>query len=132
MEVAARENTDIRSGVVVIVWQKDMTIGDYDHALYARVANFDTKCWPVKRIACHTCCSPSIVVKVVKPILYALMDRHARSRFQLHDVPESQILDVLSGYGIVKDILPTEMGGTVRLNQSEWIAKRRAAELEEI
>jgi hypothetical protein len=60
------------------------------------------------------------------------MDKHARSRRLFHDVPESQLLDVLSDYGILKEMLPIERGGTVRLNQSEWIAHRRAAELKDI
>jgi hypothetical protein len=71
-------------------------------------------------------------MQILKPVLYALMDKRARSRSLYHDVPESEILDVLSGYGILKDMLPVEMGGTVQLDQSEWIANRRAVELEEI
>jgi hypothetical protein len=60
------------------------------------------------------------------------MDKRIRSRTLFHDVPESQIVDILSSYGILKEMLPTEMGGTVRLNQAEWMASRRAAEREEI
>jgi hypothetical protein len=74
----------------------------------------------------------AIFDKMIKRITKALMDRHTRSRVLEHDVPESQILDVLSHYGIMKDMLPTEMGGTIELNQAEWIASRRATELEEI
>jgi hypothetical protein len=71
------------------------------------------------------------VVNIGKPMIYALMDKDTRSRTLFHAVPESQILDVLSGYGILKDMLPTKMGGTVRFDQAEWIANRRAAELQE-
>jgi hypothetical protein len=48
------------------------------------------------------------------------------------DVPDSQLLGILSDYGILKEMLPTKMGGTVQLNQAEWIANRRAAEPEVI
>ena len=37
----------------------------------------------------------------------------------MHDVPKSQLLDVLSDYGIQRVMLPTEMGGPfflIRLN----------------
>lgn len=54
-----------------------------------------------------------------------------RSRVQLHDVPETDIAQILCGFGILKDMLPTHMGGTVVLNQREWIASRRAAEMEQ-
>ena len=50
----------------------------------------------------------------------------------MHDAPESQLPDVLSSYGIEGYMLPTELGGTVHLDQAKWIASQRAAELEDI
>ena len=129
----AQENTDMNSGLVLLTNLKDVTIWDYDHRLYDRILYFSMNCWPVKMIACHVCCAPaSIFDKMIKRITNALMDKHTRSRILQHDVPESQILDVLSHYGIMKYMLPTEMGGTVKFDLTEWIASRRAAELEEI
>jgi hypothetical protein len=72
------------------------------------------------------------VANIVKPIVFSLVDKHARSRMLIHNVPESQLLDVLSDYGILKNMLPTEMGGPVQLDPAEWIASRRAVELGEI
>jgi hypothetical protein len=105
---------------------------DYDHSLYKRIAYFDKSCWPVKRIATHACCPPPIYVNIIKPILNAFMDKYARSRILVHDVPESQLLGVLSDYGILKDMLPSELGGTILLDQAAWISSQRAAELLEI
>jgi hypothetical protein len=72
------------------------------------------------------------MVKIIKPIYNALRDKAARSRTVFHDVPESQLLDVLAAYGILREILPTEMGGTVLLDQAEWMTNRMAVELGEI
>jgi hypothetical protein len=71
-------------------------------------------------------------VKVVKPIVSALMDKHARSRTLMHDVPESEIPGVLSSCGIQKYMLPTQLERTVLLDQVKRIASQRAAELEDI
>jgi len=49
----------------------------------------------------------------------------------VYNVRESEIIDVLSGYGILKYMLPTEMGGTLVVNQREWMANRWAIEIEE-
>lgn len=68
----------------------------------------------------------------MKPILSALLDSRGRSRMIIHDVPDSNIVEDLSRYGIQKEMLPTEMGGSYEFNAYEWIANRRAAELEEI
>lgn len=68
----------------------------------------------------------------LKPVMLALMSKEVRSRLQFHDGSEDEVLESLAGYGILKSSLPTEMGGTFVLDQSEWIANRRAAELEEL
>jgi hypothetical protein len=132
MEVASQENTDVRSGVVYIIWDRDSTIWDFDYKLQSRLTYLDRSCWPVKLVAAHPCCSPGFVIRMTKPIIYALMDKQTRSRTMIHDVPDSQILQDLFTYGIMNDMLPTVMGGTIQLNQSEWISKRRALEIDEI
>ena len=128
----AQENRDMDSSFVLLVNMKDMTMWDFDYRLYSRIAYFDKNCWPLKRVASHICFPPRISAKYIVPILNGMHDKHIRSRKLVHDVPESQLLDVLSDYGICKEMLPTEMGGTFRLNQSEWIARQRALELKEI
>jgi CRAL/TRIO domain len=128
MEVMAQENTDMGSGVVLLISFQNFTMWDYDHELYSRILS---SCWPVNIIARHGCFPPSIL-KIIKPILNALVDKHTRSRVLMHDVPESEILDVLSSYGVQKYMLPTQLGGTVLLDQAKWIASRMAAELEDI
>lgn len=62
------------------------------------------------------------------------MSKDWRARTLTHDVKVDQIIRVLHKYGIGKEILPTEMGGEVNLQNhlEEWIANRRAAEMEEI
>jgi hypothetical protein len=62
----------------------------------------------------------------------ALMNKETRQRFLAHSELPSGIIDVLSEYGIPPDVLPTEMGGHTQLNQSKWIATRRAIEMKEI
>ena len=60
------------------------------------------------------------------------MSRDLRTHTIQHDVPEDDIVESLANFGISRDMLPTCMGGTVDIDQSEWIANRRAVELEEI
>lgn len=62
----------------------------------------------------------------------ALKSKSGRTRTQVHDVPEDKIAESLSSYGILDSMLPTELGGSVNLDQAAWIAQRRAAEMEEI
>ena len=129
----AQENVEMESGLVIVAYLQDMTMWDYDHGLYDQFHFFERNCWPVKIVARHACYPSSYFVKVIKLIINAMLDKHGRFRILMHDVAtESELLDVLSSYGIEKYMLPTEMGGTVLLNQARWMASRRAAELEDI
>ena len=128
----ANENKNIGSGYVCVVWDKNSSFADFDYKVYERIMYYEMNAWPAKLIASHICCTPSFVLRMVKPILFALTDKKTRTRTSLHGVPDIDILGVLSGYGIIEDMLPTEMGGTIELKPSEWIANRRASEMEEI
>jgi hypothetical protein len=69
IEVLAQENSDVGSGVVMIIWDKNFTIWDYDDRLYERMTHFDMNGWPVKVTACHCSVAPWFVFKIVKPLL---------------------------------------------------------------
>ena len=88
--------------------------------------------FPISDYPAHVCSSPNIIRTVIKPIVCALLGKEGRARTIEHDAPEGEILDELSQYGIEKYMLPTQMGGTVQLNLEEWIADRRATEMEEL
>jgi len=130
IEVASHENTDVDGNAVQIVWMKHMTILDYDK-IYDRVTYFESSVWPLRRCSNHICCPESYTLRALKPILFAVSDKEIRSRTVFHTVPESKLFTVLSEYGLESDMLPTEMGGSMKFDQQLWIENRRAAELEE-
>ena len=133
VEVAVKEGgCKTGDGFITIVWDKHTTIWDYDSNVHDKMVYLCRNCWPIKTMPTHICCAPKILVKILKPIINAVLDKEARMRLLMHNVPESEIPEVLTRYGIFKDMLPTEMGGTIRLDHSEWIANRRAVEMEEI
>jgi len=132
MEVASQECTDVGSGFVYIGWNKDTAVWDFGAKVYSRLSHFETKCWPIRFVAAHMCGASNALSRIVAPVLKALMDRRGRSRMVIHEVPDSEVIEVLSGYGIMRDMLPTEMGGTIQLSQAVWISNRHAVEMEEI
>lgn len=132
VEVISQQNTDVHRGFVQVVWNKGATLFDYDIQYYKRMWYFEQCCWPARAVATHVCCSNSKSLSVIKPIVFAMMKRRARSRAIMHDAPESEIIDVLSQYGIMKHMLPVEMGGQLDMTQTDWLANRRAVELQEI
>ena len=131
--MAVEGNSDIGCSIVGVAWDKGSTIWDYDQKVFDTVLSCLRYAWPIRCAAIHVCCPPICMVRFAFPVIRAaVMDKWLRSRFEIHDVPECEIVQVLAEYGIQSDMLPTHIGGKVQLNQLEWIANRRAIEMEEI
>lgn len=128
-EVAVQEGS---CGYVCIGWDHKSTIFDFHRSVFFRMILFYRTCWPVRPMPVHSCCSPSIYRRICKPIVNAVLTKEGRARWWIHDAPPEKIVEALSSYGITRDMLPTQMGGAVQLNLSEWLANRRAIEMEEL
>lgn len=128
----AQENTHIDRGCIVLAWDAHSKVFNFDPSLFGPLALFEKSCWPIKFLARHVCCTSSLMLRIMNPVLMALMDKEARSRLVLHNVPVSEIATSLSNYGIAKESLPVEMGGPTRIDLDEWVATRCSAEMEEI
>jgi hypothetical protein len=132
MEVFIDESGCDGSGFVTIVWDLNTTIYDYDSKVSDKIVYLFRQCFPLKTMPTHICCAHPLLVRILKPLMKALMNKETRQRFLVHSARPDGILGVLSEYGIPPEVLPAEMGGAIQLDQSEWIATRRAIEMEEI
>lgn len=72
MEVTSRSNTDIGSGFVHVVWDKHSALGDFDRYLWDGYLRHMTNAWPIKSVAIHSCCTPFIVVRIIKPSTFSV------------------------------------------------------------
>lgn len=133
MEVvsASLNKEDVCNGVVSVSWAKGVPTWEC-YRVFVSFLQYEQSCFPMQRAASHVCCPPSFLLKVVRPVAYAIVDKRGRARELFHLESEEDILDVLATYGIPKECLPSEMGGKVVLNQLGWMADRRAAEMEEL
>jgi len=124
MEVACQHGT---AEVVCLVCFKDTTLKNVDidtfleHFVLAR-------CWPMKPMAIHYILLPQDVHDVLQPFVRAAKGRDLRVRSVIHNIPESQLIDQLAGYGMSVDVLPASIGGKVEFSIDKWIESRRKAE----
>ena len=123
MEIISDEFTDL-------IFDKFTTIFDIDAKLNRQTTYLYRFCWPVKAMGIHVVSQPKILTRLLKPIFLALISKDERSRLKFHDIPDCEVVETLAGYGLLQHMLPREMGGSVDLNQQEWIANRRAIELQ--
>ena len=128
MEMASTRYDDVSSGYIAIAWLHNGTLWDYDHHAYSHIPQYQDSCFPIQKVAAHDCCPPSLALKLMKPIISALLTKRTRLRTVQHCVPKGEIFGSLSEYGILGHMLPTDMGGSVRLDQAEWMTDRRAVE----
>lgn len=157
-EVLAQESNHKQNAIVQIVNSSKATIWDFDSKLYPWITYLEENAFPIRVAAHHLCAADSSIMRFIKPVrtllrvlfcccrflvltntfglfaqvVLALKSRSSRTRIQVHIVPEHEIVNHLPSYGIHAPMLPTDLGGTVQLNQLEWIALRRAVEMEEL
>lgn len=132
-EVISHYNTDPSGGFITIWWGGNTSIVDFDLKVVEEGTRLDcSHCLPAKAMTRHLCALSLFVRKVMKPVVFALMTKEVRARTLEHYVADSNYVEILSEFGITREMLPTEMGGTVNFDQREWVAQRRAIELEEI
>jgi hypothetical protein len=69
--------------------------------------------------------------KVIYPIIRLFMSERMRNRIHLHhDSADANFLTKLNEkYGLSKDVLPTELGGSVALDSLGWIEERKCVEM---
>lgn len=133
LEVISQNNTDPSGGFITIMWDGNTSIADFDLKVFEQSTRLDcSHCLPAKSINRHLCALSLFVRKVMKPVVFAVMTKEVRARTLDHHATDGNYVEILSEFGITKEMLPTEMGGSVRLDQQAWISERRSIELEEI
>lgn len=123
-------STSTGKGFVSVTWTLSATVWDYDHYVYSRLQIYQERCFPIHQAGAHACCPDWISRNIIDPVVAALVSKDSRLRRMYHCVAETEIIGVLSEYGILSDMLPTDMGGSVELarSQSEWMTNRNALE----
>lgn len=124
---ALLEDPNTRKGVVLIVWGLHTTLWNYDRRVDSAIAEFERDFLPLQFCAIHICRTDSLLVKLLKPVAYACMDRRIRSRTYWQLDPGDKLFDALEFSGISRDVLPLEMGGRSNFSHSNWLQEQRAA-----
>lgn len=120
----AQESSDCGkvAELVFLIWEKNMTLWDYDRKLEEHLNSLERFFLPVRLVSFHVFCVTPIVVSVFKPIGMSLMDKISRHRTIIHDdVTEKQVPELLAGFGILEGMLPTEMGGMIKLDHPVFV-----------
>lgn len=130
MEVAALRDAVSHKGFVRIVWgeHNSTMCWNFDYRILLYTHRFLREVWPIKVVADHILGVPQFIVRALKPVAWMAKGKRLRSRTMLH--VGLTCFDDLSTCGILKEMLPVEMGGGLKFDWDEWISDRIASEME--
>lgn len=123
------EHPNASEGYVRIVSGVGTTAWDLDGNVYRAYFHLIKNALPVSSRAMHMVCLPEEVSMIWKSAAPSF-NKEFRSRLLIHDVPQSQVVETLAEYGISKDVLPVDLGGTCEFDLGDWLSDRRNFERE--
>lgn len=116
--------TTQRKGAVIIIHPQNMRFAQFNPTLAKLFAESFKGCIPIRLSALHFCHLPTIF-DLIFPFLKMLMGSHLRKKIYLNSGEKSRVLDLFEEkFGISKQHLPIEIGGSLVLNQEKWIKER--------
>jgi hypothetical protein len=127
MHEVAAQRPNAAKGYIRICSLNGATAWDFDGNVYRAHMHLIKDAFPVSARATHFVGLSPAFSKILRVAMLS-WNREFRSRVVVHDVPECQLVEALADYGIFKEVVPVELGGTFVYDHSEWLAKRCAIE----
>lgn len=117
-----------RKGIITIIFPHGCQYHKFDRKLAKQTVEATRGCLPMRVGAFHVCHAPT-TLKLVLPFFKVLLGSRLRKRIKFHFGTDEHVVSKLGNYGIQVENIPTELGGTLVLNQNKWVAKRRESGL---
>jgi CRAL/TRIO domain len=126
---AALEDVETQKvGVVLISDPRKAKFSQTDSKLDQLMISSIRGCLPVRVSGIHLCHMPTFF-SIIFPIIKVFLGQKLRQRITLHQGSVEHVLDRLQAYGLTRDHLPEQLGGTVPLDQEKWVDDRMKAGL---
>lgn len=119
------ERPGVQQKGVIVIWRlSDFHMGLLDRKLVKKMSKCLQGALPVRISAIHMC-DPPTIFKIIMPIVNVFLMERVRRRLKFHwSRGRGTMMGQLERYGLGKDVLPMELGGSVVLYHDEWLKKR--------
>lgn len=126
----SESETTQKHGVVALFFnRKTMHLNQFDRQRTKLSVKSVKGCLPVRLKAIHLC-QPPTWFSVAFPIVKIFLGERLRKRVCLHKgETNGKVFESLSAHGLSKDIIPTDIGGSVVYDHVEWFEERKQQQL---
>jgi CRAL/TRIO domain len=114
-----------RYGLVAISFPRNAKFSQFDRELVKMILESLKGYLPVRLSAIHICHPPSFL-RIIFPIMKVFLGERLRKRVRVHGGSEHQVLSLLADFGLLKEMLPVEIGGDKVVDQEKWLQSRIA------
>ena len=113
-----------RHGMILVGDPGRSKLAQFDRRITKQILSALKGALPI-RVSALLIVHPPTFASIVLPIAKMFMNERMRKRIQLFRGQDEAVLAELENkYGITKDMLPTQIGGKVKVQHKEWIKKR--------
>ena len=116
-------------GIVVVGYPHHAKLSYLDRKLMKMNVESLSGCIPVRLGGFHICHPPWFFGKVAFPLMKLVMPERMRKRVRVHVGSEEKVLKELEEVGMGREVLPSEIGGDVVLDNDGWMQERKMAAL---
>lgn len=126
MAMAALEDEETQQRGLVVVFWPARERWDQPNPEFIKLMGASLKgALPVRLSGAHVCQPPGFF-RMLIPLVKLAMGERLRQRIRFHTGSCRDVQKTLEPYGLTRDILPTELGGNVVLDQDAWLEARRS------
>jgi len=127
LHIATRDPEARRRGIVLVMDGRNYTQNPFDPPLYKALLNLGFKYMAVM-LRCIHYCHPGHLFHIILPVIKMLAGERLRKRLLVHYGQTEDVLRSLDDLGLSPDLLPTEIGGNVKLDRVKWLTDRMMSE----
>lgn len=126
---ALEDETTQKKGAVIIIFPRNVVLAQFNSKLAKMFAESFKGCIPIRLSALHFCHLP-MMFDFIFPLLKVLMGSHLRKKIHLISGEDSQVPKLFENkFGVLKENLPIEVGGSLQLNHEKWLKERLRRDL---
>lgn len=128
MHAALEDEMTQKRGIILMLFPHHAHVSQFDRKLVAMNAESMKGALPVRIGAFHICHPPAFF-QIVFPVIKFLLGKRLRQRIKVHSGSEEHVLERLAHFGLPKESVPSDLGGTVVLDQKTWLVNRKQSGL---